>query len=113
MSALSLHSAVLRSEVEDLRILLHSADQQLSSLKKDTSLEINELGRQLASVESKVCEIFCCTAGLLRGVETAKRRSARKPLCGARPLFPAEQSLPMAKVLNRFWSDHNFQTNYE
>lgn len=48
------HFLVLKSEVDDLRILLTSADKQLDSLKKEKKEEIIEAGRKYAAIESKV-----------------------------------------------------------
>jgi hypothetical protein len=45
---------VLKSEVEDLKIVLHSADKELETIKKTRDLESIESGRTLASLESKV-----------------------------------------------------------
>ena len=49
---------VLKSEVDDLRVLLASADKQLSSLKKERNEEIIEAGRKYATIESKVNVFF-------------------------------------------------------
>ena len=58
---------MLKSEVEDLKILLQSADKQLENLKRERNNDIIDNGRKCASLESKVrysyfqngCQLQC------------------------------------------------------
>ena len=46
--------SVLKSEVDDLRILLSSADKQLEALQREKREETIETGRKYAALETKV-----------------------------------------------------------
>lgn len=48
------HISVLKSEVDDLRILLSSADKQLEALQREKREEMIETGRKYAALETKV-----------------------------------------------------------
>ena len=48
---------VLKSEVEDLRILIQSADRDVESLKRARNNDAIEAGRRYASLESKVLTV--------------------------------------------------------
>ncbi|XP_057291417.1 kinesin-like protein KIF15 isoform X3 [Hydractinia symbiolongicarpus] len=50
-------ATILKSEVDDLRILLTSADKQLDLLKKEKKEEIIEAGRKYAAIESKYVKL--------------------------------------------------------
>ncbi|XP_031571962.1 kinesin-like protein KIF15 isoform X2 [Actinia tenebrosa] len=50
-------NSVLKSEVEDLKIVLQSADKELETIKKQRDLESIENGRIIASLESKVTQL--------------------------------------------------------
>ena len=49
---------VLKSEVEDLKILLKSADKDVETLKRSRNNDAIESGRRYAALESKVRSIF-------------------------------------------------------
>ena len=48
---------MLKSEVEDLRILIQSADRDVESLKRLRNNDAIEAGRRYASLESKVLTV--------------------------------------------------------
>jgi len=62
MQILTLHIynniIVLTEEVDDLKIVLQSADKELETIKKQRDLESIETGRALSSLESKVGNTF-------------------------------------------------------